>query len=70
MSLRLPFQGESTVALVKSILQDPLQLSNIPNNYSPDLISTLEGLLVKDPKNRYSINNFLTSPVILLRVIF
>ena len=92
MTLKLPFQGESTLALVKSILQDPPQLSNIPNNYSPDLVTAVEGiaillnyiylhinfcstssplffhnfeigLLVKDPKTRSSINNFLTSPL-------
>lgn len=43
LTLKLPFQGESTVALVKSILQDPPSVANIPATYSPDLTTAVEG---------------------------
>lgn len=47
LALKLPFDGDTTVALVKSILQDQPDLSLIPANYySPEIFVPLEGLLL------------------------
>lgn len=69
LSLKLPFDGDTTVALVKSILQDQPDLSLIPANfYSPEIFVPLEGLLVKDPQTRMTINQFILTPPITGRV--
>ena len=45
LALKLPFDGDTTVALVKSILQDQPDLALIPTNfYSPEIFLPLEGL--------------------------
>jgi hypothetical protein len=45
LALKLPFDGDTTVALVRSILQDQPDLSLIPlNNYSLEILIPLEGL--------------------------
>jgi hypothetical protein len=45
LALKLPFDGDTTVALVKSILQDQPDLSIVAsNNYSPEILVPLEGL--------------------------
>ena len=47
LALKLPFDGDSTVALVKSILQDQPNISLIPPNYySPEIFVPLEGNIV------------------------
>lgn len=69
LALKLPFDGDTTVALVKSILQDQPDLSLIPPNfYSPEIFIPLEGLLLKDPSTRMTINQFLLTPPINGRV--
>lgn len=46
LALKLPFDGDTTVALVKSILQDQPDLSLIPPNYySSEIFIVLEGNL-------------------------
>lgn len=45
LALKLPFDGDTTVALVKSILQDQPDLALIPANfYSSEIFLPLEGL--------------------------
>jgi hypothetical protein len=85
ISLSLPFNGDTTVALVRSILQEPPHLADIPSIYSTELVNAIEGssslsgpsdlllislpgLLVKTPNDRWTINAFLMSPAIAVKV--
>lgn len=45
LSLRLPFDGASTVDLVRAILNDPPNMSLLPEGvYSPDIYEVIEGM--------------------------
>jgi predicted methyltransferase len=44
LSLRLPFDGISTVDLVRAILHDPPNMSLLPEGvYSPEIYEVIEG---------------------------
>lgn len=63
MALRPPFPGETTLALVRNILQSSPDFDAIPvDTYSADLRIVVEGLLNKNAMQRSSIKDFLCSP--------
>lgn len=69
LALQLPFDGEDTVSLVKSILNDNCDLSLIPKNiYTADLLHIVEGLLCKDPVSRMTTNEVLSHQGVSVRV--
>ena len=47
LSLRLPFDGASTVDLVRAILNDPPSMSLLPEGvYSPEINEVIEGSIM------------------------
>ena len=63
IALTMPFDGHDTIALVKSILTEEYKAALIPPDiYCADLLSVVAGLLCKDPAQRMTAGQILTSP--------
>lgn len=61
-----PFDGATTADLVRGIMnEDP---PDVPPVYSTELIETARKLLIKDPAERMTMTQFLTSPVMQHKV--
>mmetsp|Transcript_23197 Transcript_23197/g.34028 ORF Transcript_23197/g.34028 Transcript_23197/m.34028 type:complete len:974 (+) Transcript_23197:241-3162(+) len=65
LTLQLPFDGVTTVDLVRSILHEPPRRHLIPQkHYTNDVVHLIDGLLEKDINSRMTVNQFLQQPVV------
>lgn len=66
MALKVPFDGQSMRQLVYNIMYS--QPSPVNNGYSSDLRELYKVMLMKDPRQRPSVNKVLSKPVVRQRI--